>query len=68
MDMLDAVMLLEGGEASEEEQIAAMQSLIDSGVVWQLQGCYGRAAHRLIQAGVCTARKATINEYRGDSC
>lgn len=58
----DAVMYLEGGpEAigldpdldSEELQVEAMQKLIDSGLVWRLQGSYGRAAAALIEAGVC---------------
>jgi fructose-bisphosphate aldolase class 1 len=53
----DAIMLLEGGDATEEQAIAAMQSLIDSGIVWQLQGSYGRAAQNMIDAGHCTAKE-----------
>lgn len=55
MDMLTACLICEGVEdADEETVIAAWQSLIDSGVVWQLQGTYGRTAHRLIEDGICT--------------
>jgi hypothetical protein len=56
LDTFDAIMILEGGDAAEEQVIEAMQSLIDSGIVWQLQGSYGRAAQRMIDAGDCTAK------------
>ncbi len=52
MSDLDAIMLLEGGDATEEETIAAWQALLDSGIVWKLQGFYGRGATRLIAAGL----------------
>lgn len=37
----------------EQAYIQAYQHLIDTTVVWTLQGTYGRTAQRLIQAGVC---------------
>jgi hypothetical protein len=58
MDAVNAIMLIEGDvDATEDEIIAAFQSLIDSGVVWNLQGSYGRAAHALIEAGHCTRKE-----------
>jgi len=30
--------------------------LIDTGLAWQLQGCFGRQAAALIHQGVCRAR------------
>lgn len=57
MDTFTACAIIEGfsGEDhDEEEMIAAWQSLIDSGLVWQLQGFYGRTARNLIDAGICT--------------
>lgn len=55
MRLLDAVLLIEGTvePEHEDEVLEAWQFLIDSGVVWQLQGSYGRAAMDLINAGMC---------------
>jgi hypothetical protein len=60
MNSVDAVMLIEGGSCSEEEFIEAMQSLVDSGVVWHLQGSYGRLATDLIEAGHLTTPPPTL--------
>ena len=56
MDNLTAILICEGSQdATEEEVVAAWQHLIDTGVVWQLQGFFGRIARDLIEHGVCTA-------------
>lgn len=55
MSDLDAVITIEGGDASDKEIIAAFQHLIDTGVVWSLQGFYGRTAKSLIERGICHA-------------
>ena len=55
MTQFDTVMIAEGAQdATEEEFFAAVQSLIDSGLVWQLQGFFGRLATTLIEDGHCT--------------
>lgn len=54
MTPLDAVLIVEQGADTEEELIEAWQYLIDTGVVWHLQGFYGRCATDLIREGVCT--------------
>ena len=41
----------EGEGASEEDQLQAWQYLVDTGLVWKLQGWYGRAASQLIEQG-----------------
>ena len=49
----DALCVIELGEGTEQDQIAAWQYLIDTGAVWQLQGIYGRTAVYLLQEGIC---------------
>ena len=54
MDTFTAISLIEGIEEAEEfEIIEAWQYLIDTGIVWSLQGFYGRMARDLIETGVC---------------
>jgi hypothetical protein len=53
-DRVGFIIDFESGALSEEETIAGFQNLINDGSVWQLQGCYGRTAARLIEAGLCT--------------
>ena len=43
----------ENGEMDAEAVAEFFQGMINSGVVWQLQGFYGRTAVALIQAGEC---------------
>ena len=40
--------------SENEEEIAAWQYLIDTGLAWKLQGWFGRTAKRLIDEGYCT--------------
>ena len=42
----------------DEFFVESFQYLIDTGLVWQLQGWYGRTARDLINAGICTGRKS----------
>ena len=50
---IDAILYLEQEASDLYDYVAAFQRLIDSGVVWSLQGCYGRAASALIDSGYC---------------
>ena len=56
MDNYTAAGLAEGFmEADSEYQVVeAWQFLIDSGLVWSLQGSFGRTARNLIEAGICS--------------
>ena len=51
---LDRMIAWEQGELDEAAEAALFQELIDNGWAWQLQGCYGRRARDLIEAGLCT--------------
>jgi hypothetical protein len=53
MDQVDKIIAFEQGELDEDGIIQLFQELIDSGLVWQLQGSYGRMARNLINAGYC---------------
>tara|TARA_R110000824_G_scaffold299618_1_gene487684 strand:- start:179 stop:580 length:402 start_codon:yes stop_codon:yes gene_type:complete len=54
----DAVGLAEGFvEGSDDQRIQAWQQLIDTGLVWQLQGGFGRTAMSLIESGICSPPK-----------
>ena len=55
---LDKMIAWEEGELADDEVIALFQDLINSGQAWTLQGCYGRQAQALIDAGLCTNRAA----------
>jgi hypothetical protein len=57
MNSYKAVGLAEGFiEAESEEQVVeAWQTLIDTGLVWQLQGWFGHTARQLIDSGICTS-------------
>ena len=46
----------EGEGASEEQQIAAWQFLVDKKLAWSLQGWFGRTAARLIEAGIISPK------------
>lgn len=52
--LTDDLIRFEDGSMSEEEAVALFQRLIDSGLVWSLQGSYGRTARALIDNGLCT--------------
>ena len=56
MDRFDSIGIVEGWIETDimSESIQAWQYLIDTGLVWELQGWYGRRAKVLIESGVCT--------------
>ena len=54
------IMAFESGELDEQQTIEFFQDLIDSGLVWQLQGSYGRTARSLIEAGLCISKRPEL--------
>lgn len=53
-DTVGFIIDFEGGNILEDEEIIeGFQHLIDTGVVWTLQGSYGRMAADLIDRGLC---------------
>lgn len=57
MDTLAACLIIDGTtEASQEQIIEAYQHLINTDIVWQLQGIFGRTAANLIEQGACEGK------------
>ena len=52
-NIINRIIAYEEGAMNEEDIVTFFQDMIDSGVVWQLQGSYHRAANALIKAGKC---------------
>ena len=58
MTTLDKIIAYENGELEDaEETVEFFQEIIDSGLVWQLQGHYQRVAISLVDAGLCNPSK-----------
>ena len=53
---IERIIDYEVGELNEEETIELFQDLVDSGMVWGLQGHYGRTATAMIDAGLIESR------------
>lgn len=60
-DIMDLLIQYESGQLDSAATVALFQRLIDSGLAWQLQGSYGRAARALIEEGLCTPPKRKEN-------
>ena len=52
-DTVGFIIAFEAGELDNEQAVEGFQHLIDTGLVWQLQGAYGRTAAVLIHSGEC---------------
>ena len=55
-DIVDKIIAFEEGLLSEQETIDFFQEMIDDGMVWRLQGSYGRMAQALIDVGLCQSK------------
>jgi len=66
MDNYTAMGIAEGFIESQNENqvIEAWQHLVDTGIVWSLQGWYGRNAARLIENGVIRLGPKTRNKAK----
>tara|TARA_R110000796_G_C14298699_1_gene404951 strand:+ start:297 stop:482 length:186 start_codon:yes stop_codon:yes gene_type:complete len=53
-DIVGQIMAFENGELENTEVYALFQSLIDSGMIYSLQGSYQRVAQDLLLAGEIT--------------
>jgi hypothetical protein len=53
MKLTERLIAYERDELDANETVKLFQTLIDSGLAWNLQGHYGRTAHALIEAELC---------------
>lgn len=51
-DVVAFLMAYESGQLTQEQVIAGFQELVSTGLVWQLQGSYGRQAQLMIEDGL----------------
>jgi hypothetical protein len=51
-DLTQQIIQYEAGELNNDQTIQLFQELYDSGLVWNLQGHYGRLAYQLLEAGL----------------
>lgn len=65
-DIVDDIIAMEDGTATEEQTILAMQQMINSGQAWKMQGSYGRAAMSMIESGVCMLGEEAHHDYWGN--
>tara|TARA_B100000085_G_C18370513_1_gene442154 strand:+ start:587 stop:760 length:174 start_codon:yes stop_codon:yes gene_type:complete len=52
MEMIEDIVRYENGEMNEEQEIEFFQSLLDTGIIFSLQGHYQRQMDRMIENGV----------------
>jgi len=62
---IDTLIAYENGELSAEQEACAMQAMLNAGQ-WALQGSYGRAMMRAIEAGVCMLGPNPAQDYWGN--
>ena len=54
-DLTTRITEYERGELDQDQTVQLLQELLDSGLVWDLQGHYGRLAYQLMEAGLIKA-------------
>ena len=52
IDVVSQIMAYEEGQLTEEQTLTLFKHLVKTGLAWQLQGSYGRAAKALLDAGL----------------
>ena len=52
MEMIEDIVRYESGEMDEEQEIEFFQALLDTGIIFSLQGHYQRQMDRMIENGV----------------
>jgi len=61
-DLVDNIISYEHGDLDSAGTLKLFSFLIETGLAWQLQGMYGRAAERLIKDGIISKKGEILNE------
>jgi hypothetical protein len=64
-DLTGAIIAFESGELDHDGELELLQNLLDSGMYLHLQGAYGRAVQRALDAGDISVREVTTREALG---
>ena len=56
--LVDNITKYEAGEMSDDDTLSFFQELVNTGMIWELQGHYGRTAIYLIENGLITVPDA----------
>jgi hypothetical protein len=52
INQVNKIVAYEQGDMDEAETIEFFQELMDTGLIWSLQGHYGRTAQAMVDAGL----------------
>lgn len=64
MEYMDRIIAYESGELTPVETVRLFADLIRTGLVWSLQGHYGRMAVRAIESGIISqAGEILVENY-----
>ena len=55
-ELAKKIIAYEQDRLSHDETVALFRELFDSGIVWDLQGHYGRMAHRMLEEELISER------------
>lgn len=66
-DHVGAIMEFENGTLDEEGVLQLFQYLVDTGLAWQLQGSYGRAAKALLDQGLIQPANSDKQDAYGNT-
>ena len=55
-ELTKKIIAYEQGGLTHDETVVLFQELLDSGIVWDLQGHYGRMAYRMLEEELISER------------
>lgn len=59
LNLSSEIVAYEMGELDALETVKLFQTLVDTGIAWELQGHYGRTAQRFIEEGLVKVERSS---------